>query len=97
MKKLVLTIAIVLGLSCISFGQKAYEQKGGLFKRGDLPKSESYFYRGEDGEPLHFPQGLGATGNVNAYDDDLPLGSGIALLLGLGGAYFVAKRRKEEK
>jgi LPXTG-motif cell wall-anchored protein len=27
---------------------------------------------------------------------DAPLGSGIALLLGLGGAYLVAKRRKED-
>ena len=34
----------------------------------------------------------GMTDNQNA-----PLGSGIALLLGLGGAYLVAKKRKEQK
>ena len=29
-------------------------------------------------------------------DADAPLGTGIALLLGLGGAYLVAKKRREE-
>ena len=95
MKKLVLTIAIVLGLSCVSFGQLAKEQGGGLFKRGDMSKSQSNFFR--EGEPaMLFPGTLGEGGNVNAFDDDAPLGSGIALLLGLGGAYLVAKKRKEE-
>jgi LPXTG-motif cell wall-anchored protein len=31
------------------------------------------------------------------YDQEAaPLGSGIAVLIGLGGAYFVRKKRKEE-
>lgn len=91
MKKLVLTIAIVLGLSAVSFAD--VQKEGGLFKRGDMQKSQGSFRSGE----MLFPGTLGENGNVNAFDNDAPLGSGIALLLGMGGAYFVAKRRKEEK
>jgi len=39
------------------------------------------------------PTQHGATGDQNA---DGPIGSGIAVLLGLGGAYLVGKKRREE-
>ena len=91
MKKLVLTIAIVLGLSAVSFAD--VQKEGGLFKRGDMPNSQNGVYRiTEQNQPL-IP-GYGESGD---FDAQSPIGSGIALLLGLGGAYFVAKRRKEEK
>ena len=83
MKKLALTIAIVLGLSMTTFADG-----GGLFQRGTEPE-ETGFYRNRDGGPV-LP-GHGATG-----DQDAPLGTGIALLTALGAAYLVGKKRNEE-
>ena len=89
MKKQIITIAIVLGLSMTSFAQ------GGLFHRGanvDGEPSEVSFTgdatRGRNGNPMLPSHGL--TDNQNA-----PLGSGIVLLTALGAGYVVAKRRKE--
>ena len=95
MKKLALTIAIVLGLSVTTFADG-----GGIFQRGyNASNGESgYSYfgsndmgnRGGDaGTPLLPGHGLDT--NQNA-----PLGSGIVALMGLGAAYLVAKKRKEE-
>ena len=88
MKKLTLTIAIVLG---IGFGAMAQMSGGGLFQRGDLAEESFFTYRGTEDNmpvlPLH-----GGSDNQDAS----PLGSGIAMLLGLGGAYLVAKKRREE-
>ena len=90
MKKLVLTIAIVLGMtlgvSAQYFGGNSQPNGGGLFGRGDTPQ-----YEGESGLstpllPLH-----GQEGNQNA----TPLGSGALLLIGFGAAYAASKRRKE--
>ena len=88
MKKLALTIAIVLGLGMMSF---AGPNGGGLFQRGDTPEKEGV-YGNRDGA-LMTPglPGHGETGNQNA-----PLGTGIAVLAGLGAAYLVAKKRNEE-
>lgn len=41
--------------------------------------------------PLNLPSEHGSSN-----DDGVPLGSGIAVLLGLGAAYVVAKKRKED-
>ena len=86
MKKLALTIAIVLGLGLTSFAEG--NQGGGLFQRGAAKEMSNRETGGmiTPGLPAH-----GETGN-----QDAPLGSGIALLLGLGGAYLVAKKRREE-
>ena len=46
--------------------------------------------RGSTTTPI-LPSGHGGDGDVDA-----PLGSGIAVLVGLGAAYAMAKRRKEE-
>ena len=87
MKKLALTIAIVLGLSMTTF---ADPNGGGLFQRGNTPEQ----YGNREGEidmpmlPAH-----GETGNQGA---TTPLGTGIAVLAALGGAYLVAKKRREE-
>ncbi len=101
MKKLVVTIAIVLGMGLTTFAQdmafaqnEAFATGGGLMGRGGI-ESGNVFAPGlmldfsglvTPGLPDH-----GSDTNMNA-----PLGSGIALLLGLGGAYLVAKKRKEE-
>lgn len=92
MKKLIITTAIVLGMAMTSF---ADPNGGGLFQRGLTPDDEYYglgYYnlnRDGSGTPMLPNHGL----NDNA---DAPLGTGIALLTALGGAYLVAKRRKED-
>ena len=84
MKKLALTIAIVL-----TMGLSAMAQEGGLLNRGvTFDKQEQRGLRG--GNP-------GLPGDFGGDDDvDAPLGSGIAVLLGLGAAYLIGKKRNEE-
>ena len=87
MKKLALTIAIVLGLGLTTF---ADPNGGGLFKRGaDINDEYSELGMNRDLTPM-LPA-HGETGN-----QDAPLGTGIAVLAALGGAYLVAKKRREE-
>ena len=86
MKKIALTIVIVLGLSLVSFADN-----GGLFGRGEaVAETESTIYGsnrlgGAPALPNH-----GESSNQPA-----PLGTGIAVLVGLGAAYLVGKKRKE--
>ena len=95
MKKLILTSAIILGISLTTFAD------GGLFNRGYNAKNGfsgyTYFNATEFGER--------ETGGVNTpllpshgenTNQPAPLGSGIVLLAGLGAAYMVAKKRREE-
>ena len=90
MKKQVLTLAIILGLGMTAF---ADPYGGGLFKRGILVEDEEYYGAGgyrdgmlTPGLPMHEQEG----------NQDAPLGTGIAVLAALGGAYLVAKKRREE-
>ena len=85
MKKLALTIAIVLGLSMTTF---ADPNGGGLFHRGEDMGMEGT----RDITPL-LPGSHGLPTNQNA---DTPIGSGIVLLTTLGAAYLVGKKRREE-
>jgi len=85
MKKLALTIAVVLGLGLTTFANN----DGGLFQRGASEPTYG-LYRDRDDRLLVVP-GHGKTENMDA-----PLGSGVAVLLGLGAAYMVAKKRKED-
>ena len=85
MKKLALTIAVVLGLGLTTFANN----EGGLFQRGASEPATTELFGNRDGNPL--VPGHGGTGNADA-----PLGSGMAVLLGLGAAYMVAKKRKED-
>ena len=141
MKKLALTIAIVLGLGITTFAQAEYygqeeiANDGGLFgygvsifdKKGnlalfaDISQYEraveedtygneygyEYGYQGEGGlfgfgatGLFYRPRGTGFFVNLPDFgateDQDAPLGSGIAVLMGLGAAYLVAKKRKED-
>ena len=97
MKKLALTIAIVLGISMSSFAQWG----GGLFQYGEVSDEEYYgtawyalnqnneFQRNvgllTPGLPIH-----GETDNMDA-----PLGGGALLLIGFGAAYALKKRSKK--
>lgn len=88
MKKLIMTIAIVLGMGTMTFAQdisaETYEEKG-LFGKGGIFSKE-----GEDMPLIDFDHEEGGD------QDSSPLGSGIAVLMGLGAAYMVAKKRKED-
>ena len=92
MKKTILTIAILLGLTMTTFAD------GGLFNRGNNAKygHSGYIYfnakdavREDVATPLLPPHG-------SDDNEPAPLGSGIAMLLGLGAAYAVAKKRNEK-
>lgn len=88
MKKLVLTIAIVMSFVMSVSAQE--ENKGGLFKRGPVPTDNSIY---RDTPMLSLPAQHGLT---NDQGNTSPVGSGMAVLVGLGAAYLVAQRRKEK-
>ena len=90
MKKLIMTIAIVLSLGTMAFAQdvEVYEERG-LFGMG----KESTLFGAKSGEDALLLPGHGETEDQDA---DSPLGTGIALLTTLGAAYLVGKRRKED-
>ena len=93
MKKTIITLTLILGITMTSFAE------GGLFNRGNNAKygqNSGYIYfiaqdpvREDVATPL-LPS-HGSEDNQSA-----PLGSGIAVLVGLGAAYMVAKKRREE-
>ena len=91
MKKLIITTAILLGLSLTTFAD------GGLFQRGYNAKNgqSGYIYfnakdavREDVATPLLPPHG-------SDDNEPAPLGSGLAVLTLLGAGYAVAKKRKE--
>ena len=94
MKKLIITTAIVLGMSMSSF---ADPNGGGLFQRGIA--DEEYYGMGYYNNGMRTSNGspmLPAHGKITNQDaDETPIGSGLAVLALLGGAYLVGKRRKE--
>jgi hypothetical protein len=85
MKKLALTVAIVLAMGLSSFAQD-----GGLLNRGvSFDKQESKGLREGDAP---FTPGHGESGD----QPSAPLGGGVAVLLGLGAAYLIGKKRNEK-
>ena len=87
MKKLILTTAIVLTMGVGAFAQ-------GLLGRGeDFSDEPSGGLRGTTPSVMDMHD---YSGDVNGDGETSPLGSGIAVLMGLGAAYVVAKKRKEE-
>lgn len=90
MKKLVMTIAIVLSMGAMTFAQEisseTYEERGFFGKGGIFSKQG-----GDDVPLIDFEHE-----QEDDQDSNGPLGSGIAVLMGLGAAYMVAKKRKED-
>jgi len=97
MKKTIITLTLILGISMTTFAD------GGLFNRGNnaqYGQSSGYtYYNAKDGVredvvtpmlPFH-----NQTTNQPA-SETTPLGSGIAVLIGLGAAYAIAKKHKED-
>jgi hypothetical protein len=92
MKKLIITIAIILGFGLTGFAD------GGLFNRGYNAKTrQSGFLYFNAKDPVS--QGV-ATPLLPPHSSDehesAPLGSGIALLMGFGAAYWMVEKRKKE-
>ena len=93
MKKTIITLTLILGITMTTFAD------GGLFNRGNNAKNgqaSGYIYfnakdavREDVATPLLPPHG-------SDENNPAPLGSGIAVLMGLGAAYMVAKKRREE-
>jgi hypothetical protein len=79
MKKLVVTLVMVLGLASMTFGQS-------VFGKGSFEEPT------REGAMMNFP----GHGGDDDFDADGPLGSGIAVLIGLGGAYMLAKKRDDK-
>lgn len=72
----------------------SFADGGGLFQRGTDPnKEQGYFGKGHDAKGTPALPGHNLQTDQDA---DAPLGSGIAVLAILGGAYLVGKRRREE-
>ena len=84
MKKLALTFAIVLGMSMTTFAG----HDGGLFKRGATAETAD----NRVGSGIMTP---GMPNHGQDTNQSAPLGTGIAVLAGLGAAYLIGKRRKE--
>ena len=97
MKKLIITLAIVLGLGLTTFAQDKTFGGGGLFQRGDTPHYDFYADWADLGWTRDGGIGLFNLPGQHGLGTDAPapLGTGIAILAALGGAYLVAKRRKE--
>ncbi|MBQ0129579.1 MAG: hypothetical protein KBT57_07040 [bacterium] len=89
MKKLVLTIAIVLGMTFAAsaqyFGDNGQPQGGGLFGRGETRD-------GGNSSSVNTPLLPGHGLDTN---QDAPLGSGGILLIGFGAAYALSKKNKK--
>lgn len=87
MKKAIITLAIILG---ISFGTFAQERGGGLFGKGPQYNGYENQYGESRTEGLiNLPNAHGETNDQGA-----PLGSGALLLIGFGAAYALKKREK---
>ena len=93
MKKLIAITAILLGLSMTSFAQ------GGLFHRGASAEGETTDYSLSKGGSRATGEAIPMLPSHNGSNESqpaTPVGSGIAVLMGLGAAYLVGKRRREE-
>ncbi len=63
--------------------------QGGLFQKG--ASNDANGPMRTEGPAISLPNEHGSSN-----DFDAPVGSGIVMLLGMGGAYLVAKKRKED-
>ena len=88
MKKTLLTIAIVLGMT---LGAVAQKQNGGLFGMGAQRQTEyDDFNRYGESNSLLLPNTHGETTDQSS----APLGTGALLLIGFGAAYALKRREK---
>lgn len=86
MKKIILTLLIIVAACSNSINAQMQSNTDGFFK------SESFEYRSTSDETLlpALPR-IGTTENQKA-----PIGSGLAILTGLGLGYLTIKRKKKK-
>jgi len=85
MKKTLLTIAIILGMTLSTFAQER-----GLFSVGSNYESDTYYNDREGGDVPVF----GLPGSHGSDEDQAtPIGSGALLLIGFGAAYALRKKK----
>ena len=90
MKKTIVAVAILLGIGLSGMAQ---EGQGMLRRSQDYEQGRNANRMGDRGIGLALPTTHGGSGD---FDGTTPLGSGVAVLLGLGAAYLVGKKRREE-
>ena len=90
MKKTIVAIAILLGIGLSGMAQ---EGQGMLRRSQEYEQGRNANRMGDRGIGLALPTTHGESGD---FDSTTPLGSGVAVLLGLGAAYLVGKKRREE-
>lgn len=91
MKKLTITLVLLLGLTMGMFAQGFIENDRNQVEKGLFGRGLELF-REEQEAPFLPPY----HGSLENHDAAAPLGSGIAVLVGLGAAYVIAMKRKEE-
>ena len=91
MKKIALTLAIILGFGLTSF---AAFNGGGLFQRG--VSDEEYYGAGYYSQYREGGLMPSIPNHGESENQDAPIGTGIALLTAFGAAYLVGKKHKEE-
>ena len=101
MKKIALTIAIVLEMTV---GAMAQQYGGGLFERGNVSDEvyygsgsyyDDYFSNLRNGL-INLPNEFGNNGDFNGETGNAPLGGGVLVLIGLSAAYAVSSKRREK-
>ena len=86
MKKIIISLAILLGITL-----SASAQNRGLFDRGPERQSYGDYYNREgEGSLLGLP-----TSHGSDQDQHSPLGSGALVLIGFGTAYAMKKTNKK--
>jgi len=90
MKKLIMTIAIALIMGTTVFAQEG----DGMLRRSRDYEAARRGNNPNRGGSLVLPNEHGL--DIDSEGTEGPLGSGVAVLLGLGAAYAFAKRRKED-
>ena len=94
MKKTIITLTLILGITMTTFAD------GGLFNRGynaeNGASGYNYFGAKVEGDNAGSPAMPLLPQHGEDTNQSAPLGSCIALLAALGGAYLVGKRRREE-
>ena len=90
MKKIFITISLIVAFGLGLNAQGLYSQTDGFFSRPE-PSRE---YR-ECTEDLPILPNRGLTENQYSFVEEAPVGSGLLLLLTMGAGYMISKRRKE--